>query len=288
MSRRRPAATSIRSPGDRFMRFSYAGSHEDMVAAIDRIGRWLAAIAGIKKPGQAPVFPCLLLILGCAQKKPLRCHQPPFLGLPSSTGPVVDTTTGCAGAAFSLAGLRRDGRNVSTASSRRRLPACRRLRRRFRRPARRCLRLGNRCRRFDRRRGLGNRLGGRFGHRFGGRFRYLLRLARRALRLGCRGGFGLRLGGWRFYLDGCASTAATRSRRQSDLSLAGICRHRPRRQQPLPSRLRADGCACRRACRAGASCGRPSPSAACRIGLGALVRRLDAVVFEPVVVVVAA
>ena len=42
MWRRRPAATSIRSSGDRFMRFSYAGSHEDMVAATDRIG----ALAG--------------------------------------------------------------------------------------------------------------------------------------------------------------------------------------------------------------------------------------------------
>ena len=27
--------------GHRFMRFSYAGSHEDMIAATDRIGRWL-------------------------------------------------------------------------------------------------------------------------------------------------------------------------------------------------------------------------------------------------------
>jgi aspartate/methionine/tyrosine aminotransferase len=27
--------------GERFMRFSYAGSHEDMIAATDRIGRWL-------------------------------------------------------------------------------------------------------------------------------------------------------------------------------------------------------------------------------------------------------
>ena len=27
--------------GHRSMRFSYAGSHEDMVAAMDRIGRWL-------------------------------------------------------------------------------------------------------------------------------------------------------------------------------------------------------------------------------------------------------
>jgi aspartate/methionine/tyrosine aminotransferase len=27
--------------GHRFMRFSYAGSHDEMVAATDRIGRWL-------------------------------------------------------------------------------------------------------------------------------------------------------------------------------------------------------------------------------------------------------
>ncbi len=27
--------------GNRFMRFSYAGSHEDMAVALDRIGRWL-------------------------------------------------------------------------------------------------------------------------------------------------------------------------------------------------------------------------------------------------------
>ena len=27
--------------GHRFMRFSYAGSHEDMIAATDRIGHWL-------------------------------------------------------------------------------------------------------------------------------------------------------------------------------------------------------------------------------------------------------
>ena len=27
--------------GERFMRFSYAGSHEEMIAATDRIGRWL-------------------------------------------------------------------------------------------------------------------------------------------------------------------------------------------------------------------------------------------------------
>ena len=28
--------------GQRFMRFSYAGSHDDMIEATDRIGRWLA------------------------------------------------------------------------------------------------------------------------------------------------------------------------------------------------------------------------------------------------------
>jgi aspartate/methionine/tyrosine aminotransferase len=27
--------------GERFMRFSYAGSHEEMIAATDRIARWL-------------------------------------------------------------------------------------------------------------------------------------------------------------------------------------------------------------------------------------------------------
>jgi aspartate/methionine/tyrosine aminotransferase len=27
--------------GQRFMRFSYAGSHDDMAEALDRIGRWL-------------------------------------------------------------------------------------------------------------------------------------------------------------------------------------------------------------------------------------------------------
>jgi len=27
--------------GERFMRFSYAGSHEEMIEATDRIGRWL-------------------------------------------------------------------------------------------------------------------------------------------------------------------------------------------------------------------------------------------------------
>ena len=43
--------------GHRFMRFSYAGSHEDMIAG-DRPDRALAGpIAGMKKPGQAPVSP---------------------------------------------------------------------------------------------------------------------------------------------------------------------------------------------------------------------------------------
>ena len=41
MSRRRPASISIRVDGRHFIRFSYAGSQDEMREAVERIGTWL-------------------------------------------------------------------------------------------------------------------------------------------------------------------------------------------------------------------------------------------------------
>ena len=115
MSRRRRAATSIRFAGHRFMRFSYAGSHDDMVAATDRIGQWLRSLTltiarGIWKTGAMPRFSSLRV--RTLRKSPCAATSRPSWACFRRPDPAVDATTGCIGAASSLAGLRRDGRGL--------------------------------------------------------------------------------------------------------------------------------------------------------------------------------
>ena len=202
----------------------------------------------MKKPGQAPVcWPSAISdATGRAQKKPLRCHQPAFLGLPSSTGPVVDTTTGSAGCGIlGCAGLRRDGRGSS-----RRPPSCRRCGDSSRQRRSRCRRLGGwRARRL---------LGRDFGNGslplqtpLRRRFRASSACAARASAsaAGAASACGSAAG------DGLPPPPAPP--RPDGIGSAWPASASPhRRRQRPPSRPRAGGCACRRACRAGASCGR--------------------------------
>ena len=188
-----------------------------------------------KKPGKAPVSLIYSYIASADQKKPLRCHQPAFFGLLLVRPCFVDMRrpAGDGAAYLGRLALRRDGRG-----------------------ARRLSRVGRRLGSAVARAAVSASARRRCRLRLGNRFTAdgqlpaadLFRPARCARRLASvPSRLPLRLGS---RLPARTSSASLR------LGSAGD-RLRTSPVTPSPSRLRpAGGCACRRACRAAASCAR--------------------------------